>query len=353
VLRSLTVSPGGTFFVLLFTASVFLLFWTSRTILAGGGARRLARAISWFGLAAALTAIVQRALSPGLVYGFWRPLERGAQPFGPIINRNHFATWMLMALPICLGYLVAHAQSHRSRRPLPFNIVRALRTADARVLWLWVAAALMLLAVTLTASRAALLSLGASAGFGLWLRRHRRDLRARWTIGAYGVLAAIVLLGWANLGAIVVRLDELAEVGPGLRLLIWRDSLTMARDFWLTGVGLGSYQTAMVVYQTATREVFFNHAHNQYLQLAAEGGVLLVAPALAAAATLVLAVRERLRHDSSPMWNMRLGALVGIVAVAVQSVWECGLVTPANGVLLSVAAALLLHRVASDQEART
>jgi O-antigen ligase len=348
--RPLSVAPETTVYVLLFAASLVLLFWTCRTLLAGGGARRLARAISWFGLAAALIAIVQRAVSPGLVYGFWSPLERGAQPFGPIINRNHFATWMILALPICLGYLVAHAQSHRSRRPLPFNIVRSLRTADARVLWLWAAAAMMLLAVTLTASRAALLSLAASAGFGVWLRRNRRDLRASWTLGVYVALALIVLLAWANFGAIVLRLDELAAAGPGGRSLIWRDTLAMARDFWLTGVGLGSYQTAMVVYQTATRDYFFNHAHNQYLQLAAEGGLLLVVPAGLALAAFVLAARERLRHDSSPMWNLRLGALTGIVAVAAQSVWECGLITPANGVLLAVAAALLLHRVSPAGE---
>ena len=343
--RPLTLSPDSTAYVLLFIASIFLIFWTCRAILAAGGARRLARAVSWLGLVAALVAIVQRALSPGLVYGFWRPLEPGAQPFGPIINRNHFATWMLLALPICLGYLAAHAHSHRSHRPLPFNLVRSLRTADSRVLWLWAAGAMMLLSVTLTASRGALLSLALSAGFGVWLRRRRRDWRSRWTLGVYAALAVIVLLAWANFGALVLRLDEFAAAGPGGRTLIWRDTVTMARDFWLTGVGLGSYQTAMVVYQTTLREYIFNHAHSQYLQLAAEGGLLLAVPAGLALVAFVLAARERLRHDRSPMWNLRVGALSGIVGVAVQSVWECGLMTPANGVLLAVATAVLLHRV--------
>ena len=338
------MSPESTAYVLLFIASIFLIFWTCRTTLARGGVRRLSRAVGWLGLVAALVAIVQRALSPGLVYGFWRPLERGAQPFGPIINRNHFATWMILALPVCLGYLAAHVHSHRSLRPLPFNIVRALRLADARVLWLWAAASMMLLAVTLTASRAALMSLALSAAFGVWLRRERRDLRRRWTLGIYTALAAIVLLAWANFGAIALRLDDLAVSGPGGRTLIWRDTIAMARDFWLTGVGLGSYQTAMAVYQTTLREYVFNHAHSQYLQLAAEGGLLLVVPAGLAVVAFALAALERLRHDRSPMWNLRVGALTGIVAVAVQSVWECGLMTPANGVLLAVAAAVLLHR---------
>ena len=35
-------------------------------------------------------------------------------PLGPFVNRNHFATWAIMVIPLCLGYLGAHAQVHRS-----------------------------------------------------------------------------------------------------------------------------------------------------------------------------------------------------------------------------------------------
>ena len=38
-----------------------------------------------------------------LVYGFWRPFG-GGNPFGPFINRKHFAGWMVMALPMVFGY---------------------------------------------------------------------------------------------------------------------------------------------------------------------------------------------------------------------------------------------------------
>ena len=41
-----------------------------------------------------------------LVYGFWKPLH-GGNPFGPFINRNHFAGWMVMALPLVVGYSCA------------------------------------------------------------------------------------------------------------------------------------------------------------------------------------------------------------------------------------------------------
>ena len=136
------------------------------------------------------------------------------------------------------------------------------------------------------------------------------------------------------------RLDS----GIGSRALIWRDTLSVAGRFWLTGVGLGGYQAAMTLYQTATREVFYNHAHSQYLQVAMEGGVLLAVPAAVALVALVAGAREALAADRSPLWSLRVGAASGLVAVAVQSVWDTVLRMPANGVLLAVSAAILLYR---------
>ena len=50
----------------------------------------------------------------------------------------------------------------------------------------------------------------------------------------------------------------------------------MTSDFWLTGVGAGAFQRGMLVYQEGSRLFFFNQAHNEYLQLLAEGGLLVV-----------------------------------------------------------------------------
>ena len=48
----------------------------------------------------------------------------------------------------------------------------------------------------------------------------------------------------------------------------------MVSDFWITGVGVGAYERAMTVYQRQPHVFYFNHAHNEYLQLLAEGGVV-------------------------------------------------------------------------------
>ena len=108
----------------------------------------------------------------------------------------------------------------------------------------------------------------------------------------------------------------------------------------------------MLVYQSGSRHFFFNHAHNEYLQIAAEGGLLVGIPAALAAMAAVVAIARRLRADQSAMFWIRAAAVGGIVAVAVQSLFDTGLRTPANGVLFAVIAAIALHERSHDGNRR-
>ena len=148
---------------------------------------------------------------------------------------------------------------------------------------------------------------------------------------------------YANFGRLALRMQETTEQGEWGRRAIWRDTWRMASDFPITGVGAGAFQQGMLVYQQGSRLFFFNHAHDEYLQIAAEGGVLLAVPAaiaLLAAATLMA---RQLRADRSAIFWIRCGAIAGVVAIMVQSIWDTGLRMPANGILFAVVAAVALH----------
>jgi O-antigen ligase len=86
--------------------------------------------------------------------------------------------------------------------------------------------------------------------------------------------------------------------------------------------------------------VQFNQAHNHYLQAAAEGGIVLAALVVAAIVALAAATRAQLSVDRSGAYWIRAGAACGLTAVALQSLWETGLVMPANAALAAVIAAI-------------
>ena len=97
---------------------------------------------------------------------------------------------------------------------------------------------------------------------------------------ALAVLVALPLL-WANVD-LATRFTSGGE-SVELRRQAWRDALAVMRDFPLAGTGLNTYGTRHAASTTPPHtDLHFQEAHNDYLQLAAEGGLLLGIPALVA-----------------------------------------------------------------------
>ena len=340
--QTLTLSSPDTGWAWIVTAGAIALFAAARTLFRRGGVRRTVRMVSAVGFAVSLLAIAQAATAGRDIYWRFRTEFEGPLPFGPFVNRNHFATWAIMALPLCLGYIAARAGA-RSDEPGHVSARSRLAHAiDPRMGWLMAAAVTMLVALLLSLSRSGALALGISAVVTVVLCRQRLDRRRRRRVLAVAVIMVVCGLAWADIPALRERVAG-AQTGMANRLTIWRETLPIVRDFWLTGTGAGTYQRAMFVYQRSTRAVYFNQAHNHYLQVAAEGGLLLVGTLIAVLAAFVGAARERLTNEASGLFWIRAGAACGLGAVALQSVWETGLVMPANAALAALLAALVVH----------
>jgi O-antigen ligase len=340
--QPLSVDAGSTAWAWVVTAGAIALFWAARASFTRSGLRQTIRMVAALGFGVSLLAIAQAATAGRNIY--WRfPTEvEGPLPFGPFINRNHFATWVIMALPLCLGYLVA-----RTGRPVSHGDFAAVRTRlahaiDPRTAWLITAATAMLAALLLSLSRSGALALAVTGTVTMIACGGRMDQRRR--KGLLAIAGIVVLLGvaWADLPALRSRVAG-TQSGLAGRFTIWRETMPIVRDFWLTGTGAGTYQKAMLSYQKSGRTVYFNQAHNHYLQVAAEGGLALIVTALIAMAAFVRAARERIRRDGTGLVWIRIGAAAGLGAVALQSVWETGLVMPANAALAAVLAAVVVH----------
>jgi O-antigen ligase len=338
--RPLSLDPASTAWALFIAAAIVVLFWSARTLLARGGIRRVARATAWIGLVVSAIAIVQHATAPNRLYWYLRPEAASARPYGPFVNRNDLACWLVMAIPLTLGYGIARVVSRRNAA----GIVDAERAADPTAVGLIASLCLMLGALLVTQSRSGITA-GAAGLLAIVLISRARMDRTRTTSLLIAIAAVLaVAAAYANLGALANRVGDVLTEGMGGRRAIWRETWVMIRDFWATGVGAGAYERGMLVYQTSPRQDFyFNHAHSEYLQLLSEGGLLLCVPVVLAVVAGAGGIARRLREDRSAAFWIRAGAASGLVAVAIQSVWETGLQRPANAVLFAILAAVALH----------
>jgi O-antigen ligase len=337
--RPLSVDPAATAGALVLGASFLLLFWSARAIVTRHGLRETARGVAWIGLALSAITLLQHATAPRLLYWYWHPLDSHSTPFGPFVSRNSLATWLIMAVPTTIGYGVARYQSrHHDGRPFDLE-----STFDATALWLAASTCLMLATTMVALSRSGLTGMVAGLACLMWLAR-RRIARSGWTwLAAILLTLLAVAATYANWGALADRVGETLALGLAGRREIWRHTWRMIVDFPIAGVGAGAFERAMSVYQPVPHVFFINHAHNQYLQLLAEGGLMLAVPAAIAVGVAAWSIWRRLRADRTPVYWIRAGAASGLVALAVQSTWEVGLILPANAVLFAILAAVALH----------
>ena len=338
----ITVDPRATAVGLAVAAGAVLLFWACVNLFAASGIRRTIHAVLVVGIIVGIAAAIHQSMYAGRAY-WWKPIELAGnarlETFGPFVNRNHFATWLIMAAPLGTGLLLTQAAMLPAARSWRTVVTRL----DSSLLTLAVSCALLVVLLILTASRSGLTGLGLAVVLAWFPARRRLEPQTAWAAAGALALAAVLAIFAGNLAMIVHQAESTLREGAGGRLAIWRDTLGIIRDFWPAGSGIGTFSEVMTLYQTTDPQVHFNQAHNHYLQIAAEGGVLVGVPAAIALISLARAAMRRFADDRSGLWWTRLGAAVGVGAVAFQSLWETGLRMPANAALFAVVAAIALH----------
>ena len=316
----------------------------------------IARGVSILGVVLAVAGIAQKAMWNGKIYGFWTPTQAG-NSFGPFVNKNHFAGWMLMALPLAVGYFCARvARGMRRVKPGWRNRFVWFSSADAsETILVGFAVLLMALALILTMSRSGMLGLLAALVISGWFVARRQATDSRRAIAAgYLIFVALAAAGWAGFDRIAARFAESGAAEAGGRLGIWGDTWRLARRFPIVGTGLNTYGVATLFYQTVDLNEHYAEAHNDYLQLLAEGGALVCIPAALVILAFAWTVQRQFREvsvESSDYW-IRIGAVTGILAIALQEISDFSLQMPGNAVLFVVLLALAARHVAAGVKPR-
>jgi hypothetical protein len=347
--HSLSIVPVDTRVGLALVASLSLLVVGAARLFSVSGVRATVRSIVIVGVVLALTGIVQKPFYTAMIYGLWTPNEPG-DPYGPFLNKNHFAGWMLMTIPLTLGLLCGGvARGMRGVRPDTRERILWLSSPEASHLVLFAAAAaLMMASLVLTMSRSGMsAALAVLVITGALALRRFRSTSQKVTGLALLTIVLVVAVGWTGAGAIAQRFSTADWTEINNRRGAWADAVAIARRYPLAGTGLNTYGQATLFYQQHQLSVHYSQAHNDYLQLAAEGGLLLTVPAGVCILALGLTIRRRFREETSTStYWLRAGAVTGMFAVALQDTVEFSLQMPGNALLFAVLCAIAVHRTA-------
>jgi O-antigen ligase len=213
----------------------------------------------------------------------------------------------------------------------------------ARVLFGF-AAAVMSAAAILSDSRSGVISLVVSMVFMIALH-----LRSRAALAPLAVVMLAIVLGavWIGVSGIVERfgdsVDQLVQFGtPDIgRAGIWHGALNMIVAHPLLGVGLGAFETMYPTYGVSPSSLRVNYAHNDYLQILAETGIVGAGLAVYFIAIIMIRIYRSIWSRDPLLSGMSLAAGAGIIAVLVQSLADTDLQIPSNALLFLVLVAVI------------
>jgi O-antigen ligase len=286
------------------------------------------RSFVWFvlilGFAVSLFAIIQHFTFNGKLY--WvRELRYGGVPFGPFVDRDHFAGLMELIAPAGLSLLILRG--------------------ERRELWpiLTMFTLLPIGALFLSASRGGIIGFLCEVALLLALVFfHQREAK---TVAAGLIILVLVagMVGWLGVGRALDRFKQYSvlEVTEGRRAEITRDSWRIFRDHPVLGTGFGTLQEVFPKYETYYDGYVVNHTHNDYVELLAETGLAGGILAIAFLALLAMQSWKAMNagHGSLEL-ALHIGALTACFGILVHSLVDYNLHIPSNALIFLLQAVL-------------
>lgn len=267
------------------------------------------------------------------LYGAFASLQGGGMAAaGTFVNRNHYAAYMVMCLSVGIGVLMASLSGTRYRSWGEFfrEAVQWVITPKMGLRLLLVA---MVIALVLTRSRMGngsfFISLFATGVIGLVLSKHATKSMVVllvsliaidvFIVGAYFGTQRVV----ESIGHTTLQTEDRDEVA-GYALRMWR-------DFPVFGSGLGSFPVVFPRYSAEGTLESYTHAHNDYLELAAETGLLGIGLlGLLVSLSFAAALRAQQLRKDPVMRGISFAAMMGIIALMIHSTVDFNLQIPAN-----------------------
>ncbi len=315
---------------LLYCAYGMLCFLAGQTLRRGSQARPLAMVFAIYGSVIAAFALLQGISSNGKLY--WVvSLTHGGAIYGPYVNHNHYAGLMELLVPI----------------PLVLSFTRL--AGEKERIASGIAAAIMVVTIFLSGSRGGMIAIFIELVIlaVLLLRqrvefvRQKKGLQIAVSLAAF-VLVLVSLLTWLGGKELTSRVSSIStetrtELSGGMRLSIDRDSLRMFRDKPVLGWGLGTFPTVYPEFRTFYTNFFVNAAHNDYLQLLSEMGLL-------GFGTMIWFLVVLYRHALPKIGNWMsdvsgattLACTLGLSGILIHSLLDFNLQIPANAAIFYV-----------------
>jgi len=308
---SLYTYKTGSEFLRIFTYSLFFLF-LSFSIKDMTTLQKVIKILTYFGFGLAIFAILQKATWNGKLY--WLREITVGNPFGPFVNRNHYAGLISMLIPLSLGLAFTRKEKEKQLLYGFFGLIMAV-------------------SLFLSLSRAGIISFFAGITiFAVFLSWDKFRGKKRWVLLSFFIFTLFLYLFYLGIDPIIDRFYE-TDLTREARFTVWSGTLNAFKDFYLTGSGLGTFINIFPLYPPKDMGVIYAHAHNDYLEFILETGII-------GTVLLLLFIFFFIRCMAKGKWwwetgIIRMSILSSITTMVIHSIFDFNLHIPSNALMFS------------------
>lgn len=254
-----------------------------------------------------------------LQYSGWQTsllgFKIGERATGSFVYQNHLANYLLLCLAVAIGYLIASltGANEVSKRAKLTSIIETLLSPK----WLIrISIIIMVVALIMTRSRmgnsAFFISLLASSLIALIIMK-RPPNTLKWLILSLVALDMIIVGTYFGVEKVKERLQA-SSLQSETRDEVVVDSIPYIKDYWLIGSGAGSFYSTFLAYQSVPYSGFYDHAHNEYVQFAAEFGLI---PSLILLALILYVIWNSLKTMRQSRHKFHQGLALGCLMACI------------------------------------
>lgn len=274
---------------------------------------------------------------------------RGTSASGTFINHNHFAGYLEMTIAVGIGLILA------LRKGGEITWLSTLELLLSAKVLIRLAVVVMVIGLVMSHSRmgnsAFFVSLILIASLFILTNKEKR-VRNTLILSSFIIIDVFIISQYfgleklkERLGATEVTITEengqlIFDVND-LRGLALKNGLPLAMQKPIVGQGAGSYEATFIGYTGPNFGGHFDHAHNDFLELWIERGLMGVAPmVLFVMLALFFGLKAMLKGQSNFRKGVSFGASMGIVSILIHSFTDFNLHIPANALLFTTLCAI-------------
>ncbi|MFH2059624.1 MAG: O-antigen ligase family protein [Pseudomonadota bacterium] len=332
---ALTVHPKATLSEF-FRYSTYVMFYvlTIQLLCSKRTLQATVLTIAIFGGILAFSSILQFYLTEDMALWF-RHAPINSIVVGPYVNHNHYAGLMEMIFPIVLGLFLFY-RPRIGNTSLLKGIAEIFSQEKANIhILIGTSALLIVISIFVSLSRGAMISTCLALTLFTFLLLKRKISKGNTILIIVIIMISTLSIGWFGWDQIFERFARLKKaqgVVYEARLDFWKDSKEIIRNFPVTGSGMGTFSHIYPLHRSYTSKRVLRHAHNDYLELLVEGGM--IAFVLAAGFLIIFFVKTYKvflkRRDAFSIY-LYMGSLTAMVSILFHSFTDFNMHIGANG----------------------